>query len=58
MNNNPNSIIIEIRAGAGGLEASIFSDDLFNMYFKYAQSQNWGVKIIEPGVMEIKSPEA
>ncbi|MBL7156007.1 MAG: PCRF domain-containing protein [Candidatus Pacebacteria bacterium] len=35
------SAIIEIRAGTGGEEAALFAADLFNMYSKYAQSQNW-----------------
>lgn len=35
------SVIIEIRAGTGGEEAALFAADLFRMYSKYAQSQNW-----------------
>ena len=35
--------IIEIRAGAGGSEASIFAGDLFRMFNRYAESQNWSV---------------
>ena len=35
------SVIIEIRAGAGGEEAALFAQDLFKMYSKYAASQNW-----------------
>ena len=58
MDEKPQSIITEIRAGAGGKEATLFADELFNMYLKYSQSQNWPIKIIEPGVMEIKSVEA
>ena len=42
----PKSIIVEIRAGAGGDEASLFAADLFNMYSKYAETQNWQVKIL------------
>ncbi len=42
----PKSIIVEIRAGAGGDEASLFAADLFNMYSKYAENQNWQVKIL------------
>lgn len=41
------SIIIEIRAGAGGDEASIFAADLFRMYSKYAQSQGWSVLMLD-----------
>lgn len=44
---NNNSIIIEIRAGVGGNEAALFAKDLFLMYSKYAQSQNWDLKILD-----------
>ncbi len=40
------SIVIEIRAGAGGNEAAIFASDLYKMYNKYAQSQDWQIKTI------------
>lgn len=35
------SVIVEIRAGAGGDEATLFVGDLFKMYSKYAESQSW-----------------
>jgi len=38
--------IIEIRSGAGGEEAALFATDLFKMYQKYAESQNWKVELI------------
>jgi len=38
------SIILEIRAGAGGNEAGLFANDLFRMYQKFAQSQKWKFK--------------
>ena len=41
------SIILEIRAGAGGDEASIFATDLLRMYSKYAQSQGWSFLILD-----------
>ena len=37
----PNEIILEIRAGAGGDEASLFAQNLAQMYEKYATNQNW-----------------
>ena len=37
----PNHIILEIRAGAGGSEASLFAQDLEVMYEKYASSMGW-----------------
>ncbi|GAB4312664.1 MAG: peptide chain release factor 1 [Bacteroidales bacterium] len=39
--------IVEIRAGTGGDEASIFAGDLFRMYLKYCESKNWKVEVIE-----------
>jgi len=38
--------IIEIRAGTGGLEASLFAGDLFEMYQKVASSNGWKTEII------------
>jgi peptide chain release factor 1 len=39
-------IIMEIRAGAGGDEASLFATDLFRMYTRYAQSKGWEIDIV------------
>ncbi|MFO7574185.1 MAG: peptide chain release factor 1 [Bacteroidales bacterium] len=39
------SAIMEIRAGTGGDEASIFAGDLFRMYSKYAEFQGWRIDI-------------
>jgi len=41
------SIIIEVRAGTGGDEAALFAADLFRMYTRYAELQNWKVEIID-----------
>ncbi len=38
--------IIEIRAGTGGLEASLFAGDLFKMYEKVSNKKNWNLEII------------
>ena len=38
--------IIEIRAGTGGLEASLFASDLFKMYEKVSQKKKWLLEII------------
>ena len=42
-----NEAIIEIRAGAGGDEASLFASDLFNMYKRYATTKGWGIDIVD-----------
>ena len=38
--------IIEIRAGTGGLEASLFASDLYKMYEKVCQKKKWNIEII------------
>ena len=40
------NIFLEIRAGAGGDEASIFAGDLARMYTRYAERQRWQVEVI------------
>ncbi|GAB4407234.1 MAG: peptide chain release factor 1 [Thermodesulfovibrionales bacterium] len=40
-------VILEIRAGTGGEEASLFAANLFRMYAKYAESRRWKVDIID-----------
>ncbi len=40
------NIIIEIRAGTGGGEASLFVGDLFRMYSRYAEKQGWKVEVM------------
>ena len=37
----PNEIVMEVRAGAGGDEASLFAWELVHMYEKYSESQGW-----------------
>jgi len=46
------NIIIEIRAGTGGLEASLFAADLYRMYTKYADKKGWKVEQISSNVSE------
>ncbi len=41
------NIVMEIRAGAGGDEASIFAGDLHRMYTKYCESKGWKVDIVD-----------
>ncbi len=38
--------VVEIRAGAGGDEASIFAGDLFRMYEKYCSSKGWSTSVV------------
>ena len=41
------NVVVEIRAGTGGDEASIFAGDLYRMYTKYCQSKNWKVSFVD-----------
>ena len=40
------SVIVEIRAGAGGEEAALFAADLYRMYVRYAERKGWKVELI------------
>jgi peptide chain release factor 1 len=40
------NVVLEIRAGTGGDEASLFAGDLFRMYERYAAKQGWKVEVI------------
>jgi peptide chain release factor 1 len=40
-------LIIEIRAGTGGQEASLFAADLYRMYTKYADQKGWTVEALQ-----------
>ncbi|GMN89218.1 peptide chain release factor 1 [Francisella sciaenopsi] len=44
--NDDANIFLEIRAGTGGDEASIFSGDLFKMYSKYAEQRGWKIEVV------------
>lgn len=49
----PKEIILEIRAGAGGEEASIFALDLMEMYQKYAEQKGWTFIITDESKSEL-----
>lgn len=40
------NVIVEIRAGTGGDEAALFAADLFRMYTRYAERQNWSTEVL------------
>jgi len=44
--NDDKNIVLEIRAGTGGEEASLFAGDLFRMYCRYAERKRWRVEIL------------
>ena len=46
------NIIMEIRGGAGGDEASLFAEDLFRMYNKYAERKGWKTEVLSSHLRE------
>lgn len=51
--NDDKNIMLEIRAGTGGDEASIWAGDLVRMYSRYAEVQRWKVKLISESLAEM-----
>ncbi len=51
--NDSKNVIVEIRGGAGGEEAALFSAVLFRMYTKYAESRGWTVSVMDANETEI-----
>src|ERR671913_1826476 len=44
--NDAKNVVLEIRAGTGGEEASLFASDLFRMYSRYAERQGWKMDVL------------
>ncbi|HLP91995.1 MAG TPA: peptide chain release factor 1 [Nostocaceae cyanobacterium] len=51
--NDDKNIMLEIRAGTGGDEASIWAGDLLRMYSRYADGQGWKVKLVSESLGEM-----
>ncbi len=47
------SVIMEIRAGAGGEEAALFAADLYRMYSMYSMTQNWKTEVVNENATEL-----
>ncbi|HEX5704747.1 MAG TPA: peptide chain release factor 1 [Pyrinomonadaceae bacterium] len=59
--NDEKNVILEIRAGTGGDEASLFASDMLRMYARYAERQRWKMEILdasETGVGGVKEAVA
>jgi len=55
--NDEKNVVLEIRAGTGGDEATLFAAEVFRMYTRYAESQRWKVEVLstsESGVGGLK----
>ncbi|MGI6004525.1 MAG: peptide chain release factor 1 [Christensenellales bacterium] len=44
--NDDKNVVLEIRAGTGGDEAALFGMDLFRMYSRFAERQNWKMEVV------------
>lgn len=51
--NDNKDIFVEIRAGTGGSEATLFAADLFRMYSRYAEFKGWEVEVISTSPSEV-----
>jgi len=51
--NDEKNVVLEIRAGTGGDEATLFAQEMFRMYARYAESQGWRVEVLSDSVSGI-----
>ncbi|NSW91254.1 MAG: peptide chain release factor 1 [Firmicutes bacterium] len=51
--NDERSVIMEIRAGAGGEEAALFAGVLFRMYSRYAERNHWKIEVLDSNPTEL-----
>jgi peptide chain release factor 1 len=47
------NVFVEIRAGTGGEEAAIFASDLYRMYTRYAERQNWKAEVMDSNAIGV-----
>lgn len=48
--NDERNVVLEIRAGTGGDEATLFAQEIFRMYSRYAEAQGWRVEVLSDSV--------
>ncbi|HSF43366.1 MAG TPA: peptide chain release factor 1 [Thermoanaerobaculia bacterium] len=51
--NDERNVVLEIRAGTGGDEATLFAGELFRMYTRYAEQQGWRTEVIDLSESEV-----
>ena len=51
--NDSKSALVEIRAGAGGDEAGLFVGDIYRMYKRFGEKQNWQIELIQQNISEV-----
>ncbi len=52
--NDEKNVIVEIRAGTGGEEASLFAGELFRMYSRYADRKGWKIELLNSNATGLK----
>ncbi len=53
----PNEVVMELRAGAGGDEASLFATELSDMYQRYATKKKWAVHMLDDDTFQIRGQD-
>jgi len=48
--NDEKNVVLEIRAGTGGDEATLFAQEIFRIYSRYAETQGWRVEVLSTSV--------
>ena len=51
--NDEKNVVLEIRAGTGGDEATLFAQEIFRMYSRYAEAQRWRVEVLSTSLSGI-----
>jgi len=51
--NDEKSVVLEIRAGTGGDEATLFAEELFRMYSRYAEGRRWRVEVLSSSLSAV-----
>src|SRR5262245_9359816 len=51
--NDERDVVLEIRAGTGGVEAALFATDLYEMYRRYAERQAWRTEVLSSSPSEL-----
>ncbi|MGI6713117.1 MAG: peptide chain release factor 1 [Bacillota bacterium] len=51
--NDEKNVIVEIRAGTGGEEAGLFAGDLYKMYTRYAEKNNWRTEVLDANYTDL-----
>jgi peptide chain release factor 1 len=51
--NDEKNVVLEIRAGTGGDEATLFAQEVFRMYTRYAESQHWRLEVLSTSVSAV-----